>query len=275
MALELRALHQGVYPLDKGRIETLHDQLTGGVPLVYQQVQQLVHLYVGETQFAFVRLPFPEIGTGGLVENGLGHTERSRQLAHLRLVQVADRVQGAGHVAPECAVAQQQLRLVAGADDEGLKCLGLIVDGDHARARHDVAAALGGQLLFPIGIGFDHRRNLEDAVVNAECRHHPMRVTETGRVAGTIGQHDCPHAVRPQRSDRQVGRQRRINAPGQRHHYALVPDLGNLLPDEPVQQARRQLDVEAHPLIRPRCQRRRHGEGARSGFVGADSHGRS
>ncbi len=48
------------------------------VSLVNKQVKQLVHLFIREPQFAFVRLSGPQIRGGGFVDDGLGDAVGTR-----------------------------------------------------------------------------------------------------------------------------------------------------------------------------------------------------
>src|SRR5574341_2312201 len=63
------ALDHGVHKiLGKARL----DAILGGVALVHQKIQELVHLGVGKSQLALVGLAFPQVGGGRLLDDLLG-----------------------------------------------------------------------------------------------------------------------------------------------------------------------------------------------------------
>ena len=64
------------------------------------------------------------------------------QLPHLGLIEIANWIYGAGHVAVERAIAQEQLGLVARPQRQAIECDRLVVEDDHARPRQHVAAPL-------------------------------------------------------------------------------------------------------------------------------------
>src|SRR5256714_10666165 len=63
-----------------------------------------------------------------------------RELAELGLVEISDRIDAAGHVAELCAVPEEQLRLVARAEDDPVRPGPVVLDA-LPLARHLVADA--------------------------------------------------------------------------------------------------------------------------------------
>ena len=86
---------------------------------------------------------------GGLARICFGHAQMGRQLVELRLVEIADRIDGRRHVAELRAVAQQQLALIARAGHQGLERRALVVEHGHPLA----GALVGEPQLRGVGTG--------------------------------------------------------------------------------------------------------------------------
>ncbi len=132
--------------VDHGRIEPHRRQLVVAATLVDHPVEEPVQHGVAEARLGLVGLAGPQVRRRRLADDRLGNADRRRQLAHLALVQVADRVEGAGAVAEERRVADQRLGLVAGPDHEAAPRHGAIVEDEHPGPRHRVPAPQGGRL---------------------------------------------------------------------------------------------------------------------------------
>src|SRR5438552_13752534 len=129
--------HHLANSVDEGGVESGGDELGWTQPAVDHVIENEVGLGVAEPELAFVGLPFPELGGRGFAHDLFGHAEVQRELAQLRLVQVTDRVDPAGHVAELRAVAEEQLGLVARADDNPVGPRAIVFD----------ALALAGHLV--------------------------------------------------------------------------------------------------------------------------------
>ena len=98
-AFKLVAAHPFDHFADELFGEAGLDAFFGTVALVYQQIEQLVHILIGKAKFAFIRLAGPQVGGRGFGNDGFGDLQGPGQLAHLGLVQIADRVERAGRIA--------------------------------------------------------------------------------------------------------------------------------------------------------------------------------
>ncbi len=145
---------------------------------VHQQVQQPIDFGVGESQLAFIRLAGPQVGSRRLDPHRLGHGHSGCQLAHLGLVQVAQRVEPAGRIAVECGVAQQNLGLVARTDHQPAKRRRLVVQHDHAHARHDIAAPQAGHLGETLQQRLGHGGDLDGRRLNPGRVDHALRIIQ-------------------------------------------------------------------------------------------------
>ena len=67
-------------------LETFGDTVLRVVAFVDQQVQQLIHIFVGEAQLILVRLTLLEIRGRRLVYDHLGHPQRAGELPQLCFV---------------------------------------------------------------------------------------------------------------------------------------------------------------------------------------------
>src|SRR5205823_9820284 len=146
-----------------------------------------------------------------------GDAEETGQLAKLRLVQIADRIDRRGHVAEDRSVPQEQLGLVARAERYRAEDLRAVVQDGHALARHLVPgahaidlfdAALGGE------VGVDLWREVVLLRANAEAADDLARVGQGFRVAGAIRQQEGRDVLRAIGLGREVGDRRRIDAAG-------------------------------------------------------------
>jgi len=77
-------------------------------PLVDQVVQHRVHGRVAQAELLLVGLSRPEIGARCLVDDPTRQADRARELEDLRLVQVADRIEGERVVAEMRGVAEER-----------------------------------------------------------------------------------------------------------------------------------------------------------------------
>ena len=103
-------------------------------------VQDEIGVGVREAELALVGLSLPELGRRRLSHDRLGDSEVESELAKLRLVEIADRVDAAGHVAELRAVTEQELRLVARSQNDPIRPGSVVLDA-LPLARHLVADA--------------------------------------------------------------------------------------------------------------------------------------
>ena len=131
-----------------------------------------VELLVREADVALVGLAGPEAGRRGLAADRGRHAEVGREVADLRLVEVADGIDRAGHVAVDRAVADEELGLVARPQDEPALARGIVVEDGHPLPGHLVAALdaalrrVGGEV--EVDLGGDIDRLVPDAQPRGE-----------------------------------------------------------------------------------------------------------
>src|SRR5690606_31151553 len=135
------------------RIHTPLLQIRYGIP-VQQPVENLIGLRVTDSQIPLVRLAPHEIRSRRLLHYLQRNSQVSRQLPHLRLVQVAQRVHRRRVVRMPGEVAHETLRLVAGAQRKGQVTRGQVEQRDHAHARHHVPtpAIISVRLLLQVAV---------------------------------------------------------------------------------------------------------------------------
>src|SRR5712664_655637 len=95
-SLVVASTHALADVVDERRIETGGDQLGWTQAAIDEVIEDEVRLRVGESKLAFVGLALPEVRARRLAHDDLGHTEEHGQLAQLRLVEIADRIEVAG-----------------------------------------------------------------------------------------------------------------------------------------------------------------------------------
>jgi hypothetical protein len=119
-----------------------------------------------------------------------------------------------GRVAELRRVAQQDLGLVARADHETAPLDGQIVEHDHARSRHHVAAAdLVGDV-DGVEVAVDELRNLDLAALDAELGHDLARIALAVGVAGLVRHHHASTFFGPEGARGESARHGRIDAAG-------------------------------------------------------------
>src|SRR5438067_6209129 len=178
--------------LDEAPAEAFRLQLSDPVAAVDQVVEETVHDPVLEPQLGLVRLARPEVGRGRLLHDLSRHTQALGQPPDLSLVEVAERIDGAGHVARDGPVAEQQLGLVAGSEHERAPGPGLVVEDGHTLARHLVAATplvgLGKAREVAVDLGTD----VDCLTGDAELLHARHRVRPAPGIAAPVGQEEGP-----------------------------------------------------------------------------------
>ena len=161
--------------------DKLRQQLHAGLPPVDHPVQQPIELVIGEAGLALVGLAGPEIGRGGLADHHLGDADRGGHLAELALVEVADRVEGAGRVAEQGRVADERLGLVARPDDESAPGDGAVVEDAHPHPGREVAAPDRRRVRIESEIAVHHRADIDELARAAEVGDDPLGVGLRGR----------------------------------------------------------------------------------------------
>src|SRR5207245_5903792 len=97
------------------KAQLLH--LSDGVAAVDQVVEELVDHPVLEAQLDLVGLAGPEVGRGRLFDDVGWNADHVRELPDLRLVQVAEWIDGAGKVTVDGSVSEQELGFIARPQD--------------------------------------------------------------------------------------------------------------------------------------------------------------
>ena len=77
-------------------------------------IQQSIHLGITKSQLCLIGLADPQVGGRRLRNDFLRNVQERGQLPDLRLVQVADGIQGGSQIAVKRPVPQQELGFVAG-----------------------------------------------------------------------------------------------------------------------------------------------------------------
>jgi hypothetical protein len=131
---------------------------------------------VPEAELLLVGLTLPEVGAGRLVDDRPGQIHAASERKDLGLVEVAEGVERAGHVAEQSAVAEQKLRLVAGADHQRTVRPRHVVEDGHALAGHLVAAPAPVGVREALEVGIDLRGDVDDSRVRAEVLADEPRV---------------------------------------------------------------------------------------------------
>src|SRR5438874_3784207 len=113
---------------DQLSVETVFDELRGPETPIDHVIEDEVRVGVGEAELALVGLPLPELRRRRLVHDRFGNADRERELAELRLVQIAHWIDAAGHVAELRSVAKEELGLVAGPEDDPVRPGAVVFD---------------------------------------------------------------------------------------------------------------------------------------------------
>src|SRR5437870_6203046 len=115
-------------PVDQVRVEIMLDEFARAQPAIDHVIQDEVGVGVGEAKLALVGLSLPELRGRRFAHDRLGDADGERELAQLRLVEVADGIDAAGHVAELRAVAEEELGLVARAEDDPIGPGAVVLD---------------------------------------------------------------------------------------------------------------------------------------------------
>ena len=183
-------------------------------------------------ELGLVGLAGPEIGAWMLVDDALRHAQGAGQRPHLRLVEVADGVDGGRHVAVDGAVAEKELCLVAGAQHECAECCRVIVEDRHAFTRHLVAAAHRVRVREAGEVGVDLRRDVDPHRPDTSRLHDPVRVGDAVRARTAVRQDEAGDVLGAQRRRRQVRHKRRIDPAREPEHSTPHAALVHLVADE-------------------------------------------
>ena len=170
------------------------------------------------------------------------------QLANLSFVEVADGVDGAGHIAEQGPVADEQFGFVAGADDEGVVTLGQVIEDGHALAGHLVPAAELVCIAEEAEVGVDLGRDVENVEGARGDVGNPAGVLEALWRRGGIGHADGADVLLPEAADREHERGGGVQAPREAHDRAVHAGFGGLLSDESGEDVGDQLgiNIEIH-----------------------------
>src|SRR5581483_9731026 len=118
---------------------------------------------IADPEIALVRLAHDEVRCGWLADDDIGDSEMAREIPHLRLEQVAERVDWRRIVGVPGEVAEQALRLVARAQWNAAVFRREVEQRDHAHARHDVAAPAAFGIRLVAEIAIDGRADIDGA----------------------------------------------------------------------------------------------------------------
>src|SRR5207302_2647506 len=110
----------------------------------------------------------PEVGRGRLFDDVGGNADHVRELPDLRLVQVAEWIDGAGKVTVDGSVSEQELGFVARPQDQGAPGPGLVIQDRHPLPGHLVATPLLVGVREPAEVGVDLGADVTLEVLNAE-----------------------------------------------------------------------------------------------------------
>ena len=229
---------------NEGFVEPRLHTFFGQAALIHEQVKQFVHFGVGEAEFAFVGLACPQVSGGRLVHDRRGDVHRLRELADLRLVQIADGIDGAGHVAPQCGVAQQDFGFIARANRQSLEGFRPIIKHDHARPRQDVSLADFRHLRIAADERLDHVGNLNRLTLDLELVNQQLGVFQRIAAGGLVRHADGEHVLRPQRFRGQRAREGGIQSAGKPDDRARETGAGDLGFDESRQDLAREGGVD-------------------------------
>ena len=88
-ALELitsNSRHDRIY---KFFVKAFFNAFLGTVALIDEKEQKLVYLLIGKAELTFIGLTYPQICRRRLIDNGGWDSQGTRELSHLRLIQIA------------------------------------------------------------------------------------------------------------------------------------------------------------------------------------------
>lgn len=233
--LELVAADASDNFVHEGFIEASLDTFFGQVALVNEQVEQLVNLFVGEAEFVLVGLVRPQVGGRRLVDDRRGDVHVARKLADLRLVEVADGIEGGSHVTPNSRIAEQDFGFVARADHESFEVFGAVIQDDHASARHDVAFAR----LRHVGVFVDERihhvGDLDRLALDSELVNQQLSMIQRVAAGCFVGHADDQHVLGSEGFGGEGAREGGVDAAREADDGAGESDAGDFGADETCQ----------------------------------------
>src|SRR5439155_4788060 len=126
--LVVAAPHAFADTVYEARVEPRRDEVRRSQPAVDEVIEDEVGLRVGEAELSLIGLPDPKIRRRRLADDDLGHSEQHRELTELRLVEIAHRIEIAGHISVARPVSEEQLRLVARPEHEAVRPRPVVLD---------------------------------------------------------------------------------------------------------------------------------------------------
>ena len=126
----------------------------------------------------------------------IGNAKELRQLPHLCLEQIAERIDWRRIIGMPGEVPKQPLRFVAGTDRKGVILRRLIEQHDHSLARHHVSATRGIGVFFVRQVAVDGGRDVDRPPLDAELVDDELRVSERVGARGPIRHSHCDDVFR-------------------------------------------------------------------------------
>ena len=211
-----------------------------------QPVQDGIRVVVGNAQLVVIVDAPHQVGACRLVDDLGGHAEVARERPHLRLEQVAQRVDRGRVVGVPGEIAEQPLALVAGSQRQRPQERRLVENGERPKAGREIAAAEGRDVrLVARDVPVHGVRDVQGASGRARRLEHHGRVLQAFGRRGGVGQPQPRHVLRAEGAHGQVERDGRIHPPGHSDHDLLeAAPAHDLLPDELHQGALDELEVE-------------------------------
>ena len=108
-------------------------------------------------------------------------THCPRQLSRLGFIQIANRVHGCGRIAPQGAVAEQDLGLIACANCQSVENFRLIIQQDHPSPCHNIPFAEIRHLRITLDERINHIRNVNRFALDLELLNDQLSMFQRFR----------------------------------------------------------------------------------------------
>ena len=185
------------------------------------------------------------------------------ETSDLSFVEVSDRIERGGHVPVEGPVTQEEFRLIACAEYQGLQAGGVVVEDRHPLPSHLVSAADVIRIRERREIRVNLRGNVHLEEIDPELLGDEPSMGEALGARGLVGHAHPPHVSGAHRRCREAGSERRVYASRESDdhpmeagtpHFALNKAAQDLGAEIPVQGEFRRDDCGIHrvPLARAR-----------------------
>ena len=154
------------------------------------------------------------------------------KLTDLGFIEIPHRVDGAGHVAVDRAVADEEFGLVARAEDEAFFAGRIIVENGHPLPGHFVAFKEAAFGRVEAEVFVDLGRNVQDLGLQAEASGEFQGVFDVGLLALSIGHDQGENVFRAESPGREGGTDGGIESAGKAQDAFGVSELGEFVVDE-------------------------------------------